>query len=729
MTVRNVWTLFRAELPRLFANAISIIITIGLVVLPSLFSWYNILACWNVFDNTGNLKVAVANSDAGYESDLVPLRVNVGDQVVSALRANDQIGWVFTDEEDAVEGARSGAYYAAVVIPEQFSQDMLTFYADGAEKAQIVYYSNGKKNAIAPKITDQGADTISYQVNEAFAQTLSEVSLTLAEALSRTVDDADASGAIAVLSGHLDDTAGQMSQAANVLDSFATLADSSRNLADGSANLMTSAQAQVKDIASTATDGAAPASGLADELAASVRDLSATLDASAEAFADTSGSVDAAFDATGATAAETASQLRARAEDVAAQAAGYRSVVESLQAVQAALPEALPSLDGAIAMGTAAAELLENVRNDLNAAADDLDAGVASIDEARASAKAHAESARQAIEGARTSFEQDAKPTLEQLASDAAALSDSVASGAQALDEAGSDLAGSVGSVGGVLGETHDRTAAAGMSLRDAASELQELSDRIDSALAAGDTSRLRDILTSDVHTLSNALAAPVGIERTAVYPVQNFGSAMAPLYTTLALFIGSLLILVAVRPQPSPQATERLANPRPSQLFLGHFGVVAVLSLCQSTVMGLGSLLFLQVQAAHPLLYMACLWIAGLVFAFLVYALVAAFANLGKAIAVLLLVVQVTGCGGSYPLQIMPGFVQAVSPYLPATHVVNALRAAMMGTYGNDYGHAVGMLLLFLIPAAVIGLVLRRPLARFMAWFVHHAEASKLIE
>ena len=91
MTVRNVWAIFRAELPRLFANAISVIITIGLVVLPSLFSWYNILACWNVFDNTGNLKVAVANSDAGYESDLVPLRVNVGDQVVSALRANDLV--------------------------------------------------------------------------------------------------------------------------------------------------------------------------------------------------------------------------------------------------------------------------------------------------------------------------------------------------------------------------------------------------------------------------------------------------------------------------------------------------------------------------------------------------------------------------------------------------------------------------------------------------------------
>ena len=115
--------------------------------------------------------------------------------------------------------------------------------------------------------------------------------------------------------------------------------------------------------------------------------------------------------------------------------------------------------------------------------------------------------------------------------------------------------------------------------------------------------------------------------------------------------------------------------------------------------------------------------------FAFLVYSLVAAFANLGKAIAVLLLVVQVTGCGGSYPLQIMPWFVQAVSPYLPATHAVNAMRAAMMGTYGNDYWTSLGTLLLFLIPAAVIGLVLRKPLSRFMDWFVHHAEASKLVE
>ena len=202
----------------------------------------------------------------------------------------------------------------------------------------------------------------------------------------------------------------------------------------------------------------------------------------------------------------------------------------------------------------------------------------------------------------------------------------------------------------------------------------------------------------------------------------------MAPLYTTLALFIGSLLILVVVKPTVSERTREQLDDPKPRQLFMGRFGVLAFLSLAQTTVMGLGNLLFLQVQVAEPLLFMLCFWIAGLVFTFLIYALVAAFANLGKAVAVLLLIIQVTGCGGSFPLQLLPPFVQALSPWLPATHVVNAMRAAMFGTYGGDFWWEIGLLALFLIPAALIGLVLRGPLAKFMTWYVEEVESSKLV-
>ena len=175
--MRNIGRVFLSDVRRLTGNIVTIIIILGPIALPSIFSWYNILACWDVFGNTGNLTVAVANSDEGYESDLVAIEVNIGERVVAALRENDQLNWVFTDEEEAIDGVSAGRYYAAVVIPRSFSADMMSFYSEDVEHAKITYYSNQKKSAIAPKVTDQGADQVARKVNTAFSETISEVAL------------------------------------------------------------------------------------------------------------------------------------------------------------------------------------------------------------------------------------------------------------------------------------------------------------------------------------------------------------------------------------------------------------------------------------------------------------------------------------------------------------------------------------------------------------------------
>ena len=234
--MRNIGRLFCDDIKRLTSNVVTGIIVLGLVFMPSLFSWYNIVACWDVFDNTGNLKVAVANTDEGYESDLVPLKANIGEQVVSALRANDQLNWTFVSEEEAIDGAQSGKYYAAVVIPPSFSKDMMTFYSDEVEHAQIVYYTNEKKSAVAPKVTDQGAGGVSNQVNEVFAETLSEVALGISSALSRYANDADVSGRIGNLAHHVGTMSTQMSQAASVLTLYSSVLGSTQVLVDGSLN-------------------------------------------------------------------------------------------------------------------------------------------------------------------------------------------------------------------------------------------------------------------------------------------------------------------------------------------------------------------------------------------------------------------------------------------------------------------------------------------------------------
>ena len=126
--------------------------------------------------------------------------------------------------------------------------------------------------------------------------------------------------------------------------------------------------------------------------------------------------------------------------------------------------------------------------------------------------------------------------------------------------------------------------------------------------------------------------------------------------------------------------------------------------------------------------MYLVCFWVAGLVFAFIIYTLVVSFANLGKALSVFLLIIQVSGGGGSYPLQLLPDFVQNLSPYLPITHAVNAMRAAMFGVYQGDFWIEIGVLLLFCIPFVLLGLVLRNPLIKIVSKFVEKVESTKVM-
>lgn len=648
--MHNVWTLFKGDMRRLFANVVSCIITIGLVVVPSIFTWYNLIACWDAFDNTGNLKVAVANQDDGYESDLVPLRVNIGDMVVSALRANDQIGWTVTDAEDAVDGTASGKYYAAVVIPEGFSRDMMRFYADEPEHAQITYYVNEKKNAISPKITTTGADTVSEQVNTVFAQTLSEVLLGVAESLSRYAESADVGGQVAALAAHVDAMADDMERVAGVVGMYQDALGTSDALMDDSATLMGSAKEEAQAALGVASQG-----------------MQHMKDAGVKAVQ--------------------AGEKMGQALDTAQQSfAAFRKLIEGSELDSLLSPEDKERI----------AQLVAEAEAGIQSARDDLDAHL--------------------------------RPQLEQLASQARGLAADADAALAGISSAEGDMSSAADTVRGVLDGASAKMADVRTGLTGSASTLRELSTSITEALATGDSDALRAILGSDTQALSQALGAPVGLERIAVFPSENFGSAMAPFYTTLAVFIGSLLILVVVKPKVSNRAQSTLRDPKPRQMLIGRFGCMAVISLAQTTLMGLGNLFLLQVQAVHPWLLMLSLWVSGLVFTFIIYVLVLAFANLGKALAVCLLIVQVTGCGGSYPLQILPDFVQWLSPLLPATHAVGAMRAAMFGIAGADYWVQLGQLCLFLIPAALVGFALRKPFEHFMKWYVHTVESTKLI-
>lgn len=727
--MRNIGRLFCDDVKRLTSNVVTGIIVLGLVFMPSLFSWYNIVACWDVFGNTGNLKVAVANTDEGYESDLMPLRVNIGEQVVSALRANDQLNWTFVSEDEAIDGAQSGKYYAAVVIPPSFSKDMMTFYSDDVEHAQIVYYTNEKKSAVAPKVTDQGAGGVSSQVNEVFAETLSEVALGISSAISRYANDTDASGRIGDLAHHVGTMSTQMSQAASVLTLYSSVMGSAQVLVDGSSKLLTQTREAAGQVGSAAGEGRQALNTISDAMSASSDALSYALQQSSAGYAGLSDSIDAAFKATGSLTASSAQQLREQATAIDVQIAQYRSIVEQLEQLKNRIDDSnKPAVEMLIKRLNASIEQQEKLRDGLLGAADSIEAGNADAQGQHAEVKRLVTDAQASISDLAASYDTDIRPGLDQLTAEVSAVASSLERSASKLDAAGVSLQGSAGSVSGQLSDAKGKLDGAATDLIASSEKFASLSQSITQALSSGDIDTLRAVLNSDPAVLAATLAAPVQLERHPVYPAESFGSQMAPLYTTLALWIGSLLLLVAVRVAVSEKAQQRLNNPKLYQLFLGRFGIFAVLSLLQTTCMALGNMLFLKVQVSDPFLYLVCFWLAGLVFTFVIYSLVVSFANLGKAIAVLLLIVQVTSAGGSYPLQLLPEFFQVLSPYLPATHVINAMRAAMMGAYQNEFWIQMGELLLFLLPAAFIGLVMRKPLMKFLDWFVEKVEDSKLV-
>lgn len=725
--MKTILRIFKHDIKQIFSNVVTVIIVLGLVLLPSIFSWYNVLACWDVFNNTDNLKVAVANSDEGYQSDLVPLKINLGDQAQNALLEDKEMEWVFTSEEDAIEGARSGEYYAAVVIPQSFSKDMMTFYSPEVEHASILYYTNEKKNVVAPKLTERGADDVANKINTIFVEKVSEVGLNVASSLVDYTDNKQFVNQITQLSDNIATLSGRIAQASEVVSGYSSLLSASESLIASSADLLGETSDSAQQVLDTTNNAKQSINSLTDAMAVSTDALHSALEKSTDSFEGVSESIDTAFTSSGTAATTTASSLDTQAEAVRNQAVSMRAMADSLERCSVP-PEFEGTLDAFVSQVRASADTQDQLAQSLTAAADSIRTQNDEAQAHHAEVKDLAEQAKGSIKDLSQDYNNTIKPELEKLQTQVEKSSTLLFDNASQLSSVTEDINGASGSLIDTLAVAQNNLDSSAQSLKESSEYLVQLSSNIKTAVSSEDWQGLKQIFQTDPHELAQSLASPVQIERTALYPASNFGSQMAPLYTMLGLWIGSLLLLVAVKVKVSSRTLAEVGYPKLHQVFWGRFLIFACLSFVQSSILALGNLLFLQVQATEPLLFLVCYWVSGLVFTFIIYTLVVSFANLGKALAVFLLIIQVSAGGGSYPLPMLPDFVQALSPFLPLTHAINALRAAMMGLYQMDFWVEIGLLLVFVVPFMLLGLLLRKPLMNLLNWYVRKTEESKLI-
>lgn len=736
--MRNIIAILKRDLSRIRGSVVALIVAVGLVIVPTLYAWFNIAGSWDPYGNTGNLKVAVANSDNGYMSDLIPVRVNIGDTVVSALRENDQLDWRFVSESDAVEGVRSGEYYAAVVIPENFSSRMMTVFSSDAEHAEIVYYENQKANAIAPRVTDKAASTVRQQIDETFAKTISDVGLATTSSLLEFMDGDQIAAYAGNLSGTLAGAITTLRDASGSVDEFAGLLQSSTGLLDSTSDLLASAGTASKDAEALVGDAKTGLSGMHDALDAAVAAINQSLKDSAGDYDAAAKAIDEAFGAADAHVSLTVTQLRDASADVAKRASDMRDVQDNILAVErdvegSNLPEKLKA--ELVQKIDIVANTVGNVANQQELLAKHLSDAAASLETGAADARAKAQAVKDGIAEAKGSIggvKDSYNATLKQQISD---LSDAVADvarrGSDMADDLGAtvtDLSHAASALSDDLAGAHEVLAGASADLVSAADDLQRLKEGLDTAVTSGDLDRVRELIGSDPAALADALAAPVALDRQAVYHIKNYGSAMAPFYTTLSIWVAGIVLVAMLKANVDEADVKALGNPRLHELYLGRYAFFALLAFAQATLVCAGDLLFFGIQCEHPFQFMLVGWLAGFVFSNMIYTLTVSFGDIGKAIAVVLLVMQVAGSGGTFPIEMTADFFQAVYPFLPFTHAINAMHAAMAGAYGMEFWIELGTLSLYLIPSLALGLVFRRPVIRANRWIIEKLEETKLM-
>lgn len=726
--MKNVWKIFQRDMMRVRNNVIALVVIIGISVVPCLYAWFNIAASWDPYSNTGNLKVAVASADEGYEGSLIPIEINIGDKVLSALRENTQMEWVFTTKEKATSGVKSGKYYAAIVIPKDFSNKMMSVFSEKVEKPEITYYSNAKENAIAPKVTDKGAGAVQRQVNEVFIETVSDTTLTVLQAVSNMTQASGAETIVDNLNTNLNQIAGDLTASAGLLGSFSDMTGSAQKLLNSTTEFLQTVQQQTKESRQTFQETSKTFSGLDDSMDAATDSVGTALKSAENVYDQMDQVISGAFSDESADAQQIASTLDTLAGQVGNVVTAYTSVRDSVAAVADKYPETSPLVDAIVVRMDTSIQQQKNLQSKLQNSAKGLRDATTDLGTARSELKDLAAKNRENMSGMSASYKSSVQKSLNQLSASLTSSKQEISSLLSQLDQSANGIYKLTDTADSDLSEIQKVLGDSGELLAEASDRIADTTAKLDEMETSGDFSELEALISGDKSAISTFLAAPVSLDTHKIYEIANYGSSMAPFYSVLSIWIGGIVLVAMLKVNVSENCTKGLKNVELHQIYFGRFITFMIVGLFQSTLIALGDLLYLGIQCEHPFLFLLGCWFSSLVFVNIIYTLTVSLGDIGKAVSVILLVVQVAGTGGTFPIEVAPSFFRAVYPLLPFTHSMAALRETVGGMYGMNYWIDLGKLAIFLGISLIVGLVLRKPIIKANDAFTEKLEETKLM-
>lgn len=717
----NILEIMKKDYRSAFSNPIVILLLLGLIILPSLYGLVNIYACWDPYENTNHVQFAIANEDNGTTYD--GKKINVGEELVLSLKENTDFEWVFVMPDELRTGVHNGTYYAGIIIPHNFTESVVSIVNGNPHSAELEYIVNEKSNPVAAKLTDAAAKEVYNKLNAKIVSFIDVAAVgklgELQEGLASGADKMDA-GADKLSAGadKVKDGANQLTAGANTLSSGSNQLASGANAVSSGANSLSVGSVKLANGADELASGASQVSDGTQQLADKssdiysiflkiknviegggntykIRDDVDDLDSQTSSLAENMRNVDNQSSEVSSDAYKLFGESYNLTHD-AANMANYANAVSgrthNLSNRFSNISQDMSQLNEAIKNNDSPKihELLEKINTELNNTNQSL---------GQLNTGAH-----QVSEGSGTLA--NGLHTLSDGSSELAEGSSKLASGANELSNGIHVL--SDGTI-----ELADGAELLGYS---SASALRNASDEI--GFAAEQLSAITDANQEDI---GDYFYSPVILKRHEEFPTSNYGSQVAPFYLVLSMWVGALINTVMLKTGSSVGTKYK-----PHEVYNGKLLLFNIMAILQTTVTLIGSFI-MGIDVSNPLMFVLSCYFVAIVFMAIIYSLSSLFGEVGKGVAILLLVFQISGSGGIYPIEIMNDIFGVIYPYLPMTHAITMVREAQLGLIWSNYLLSFVFLLVLTAVVVFVSIMLKQHWDKRTKYFEEKLEESNL--
>ncbi|WP_416175834.1 YhgE/Pip family protein [Clostridium sp.] len=693
--------IFKRDMKSIVKNKMALLIVTGVCILPSLYAWVNIKACWSPYENTKDIPVAVVNEDKG--ATFRGKDVNAGKDIVDKLKENDKIGWKFVNSENADMGIIDGTYYAEIKIPEDFSEDLTTIDSDNPKKPEIIYKVDTKNTPVAVKIADVTKINISNEIKTNFIYSVNKTLFTSLNSIGQVADE------------NKDDIIKLKDAIITLSDNMDIITDTLENIDDGSKDLtnilsavkggIPSLDTVIGDVNDANENNTNSINTIKSSLNNSINNINNNLNnAKIDLYR-----IESMIDYLNLLSKEsgyknvdyTVSKINYQIDLLDNKINVTRNFLDKINSFKStsAVENMIDSLDNI-------QNSLDTEKRNINELQDELDKGIGKNSNLMTSITSTMKDINDDLIDASVQYNNEVIGDLNSIADELVDSTNTAVTMLQSIENLNNSGDSSIDALiegSNLAGESASKLNKKLLKFKD---DINKLANEL-KLVNNNDIIQIITILQNNPEFMGNFMSNPFNVKVENIYTVGSFGSAMAPLYTTLANWVGSILLVSIFRSDADGFKGDEEFTPR--ERYLGKLTTFVMLSLIQGFIVAVGDKLLVNVQTVNVFLMIMISLAASATFTTITYTLVSMFGNLGKAISIIFLIAQIAGSGATYPIQLEPLIFRVLQPIFPFTYVVSGFREAIAGPLISTVVLDFVVLIITTVIFIIMGLFLKK--------------------